>query len=289
MNTRKYGYIRCSLDGSNHLYAAPAELPPLPDLPQASFFCPQSSAERLVVERLNLLECVSNSDLLTRHFLHWMGTVPTSVGKNFSFVKEALADWLTKKSPIPRSKVWQADIFSHPVIPLPVLDEQRHYGCLDEMIDPSSKLARLYDAEERRFPCSDFFARHKNTLTTYGILSKPAWFTPIERAKYLSQRHDDIDTGKIQSLLELPVLPEFANSDAAISEIRSLKWLPGTSAEGQSVLLAPNECRGADQSYLVDMVLGTTTLSVNPKWKNVLGESPIFRDLSFVANFCRLE
>lgn len=289
MDARNKEYINCSLDGSGHLYMAPMDLPPLPNIPQASFFHPQSPGESLIVECLKALETVSNKDLLTRHLLPWMETVPTAVRDDLSTAKEALVNWLVERSP-PISEEWQRDIFSQPIIPLPVESEQRQYRCLSGMVDPSSDLARLYNPEERLFPCPEFLARHKEALLAYGLQSKPLWSTPLERAEYLSQHPSSIAVSKIESLLELPVLPELTKSEAAIKKIRSLKWLPGITVTGQPTFLAPNECRGADESHLVDKVLATTAISVKSSyWKSILGEHRASCRLWTYADQPRLE
>ena len=257
-------------------------------MPNASFYRPRSSAEKLLVERLKALEVVSVKDLFTRHFLPWMETVPALIEDKLSSVKYNLADWLLKNS-LPHSDAWRKDVFSRQIIPLPIEDGQRRYRCLNGMIDPSSDLAKLYDKKERLFPDSDFFARRKVALIDYGLLSKPIWCTPLERARYLSQNHGDIDIQRVKRLLKLPVCAEFADSVDAVAEIRGLKWLPGTSVTGQRVLLAPNECRGADESHLVDMVMGTTSISVSAEWRNILGKLSIFRQLEAFAHHSRLE
>lgn len=215
---------------------------------------------------------LSKKDLVTRYILPWIHRTPTTANGHLSLVKELLVDWMMKKS-LPYSEAWAVDVFSYPIIPLPIHNGQRDYRCISGMVDPISDLAKLYDAEERLFPCSDFSNRHRDALLAYGLLSKPVWSTPLERARYLSQRGGGIDVRKVERLLKLPVLNELASSQTSITEIRRLKWLPGTSVTGRPVLLAPQESRGAEEACLVDMVLGTTTLHVkSDKWKKVLGE-----------------
>ena len=143
------------------------------------------------------------------------------------------------------------------------------------MVDPSSDLAQLYNEEEELFPCPNFFARHKESLLTYGLLSKPVWSTPLDRVRYFSQHPANTGLDKIASLLNIEVGADLLASKDSLAEIRSRKWLPGWSTHGQPVVLAPNECRGADQSHLVDTVWGTFGLSVqSTNWKKTLGKRP---------------
>ena len=265
-------YTASSLDEGGHVYAAPKDLPPLPGMAGVSFWRPQSSTESQLIERIEGLENVSIEDLAVRHLVPWMNTVPTPVENHLNKAKWALASWLMAMS-LPFSKSWQTDVLTQSVIPLPAQHGQRKYRCLQGMVDPESELAQLYDEKEGLFPCSDFLATHKEQLLAYGLLSKPLWSTPLDRARHLSQRQDRVDTVKIQIFLNLPVLPEFASSEASKAEIRALKWLPGTSLDGKSCLLAPNECRGLNDKHLVDMVLGIANVSIKTeKWNNILGK-----------------
>lgn len=223
------------------------------------------------MSRLKELQKITVKELLTRHLLSWMSSVPTSADDYLSFAKTKLVDWIMNKAPSSHSKPWQTEVFCHPIIPLPVQDGERRYRYLSGMISPDSDLAKLYDKEEGLFPCSDFWSKHKPKLLTYGMLSSPVWSTPVERIKYFSRQRHAIDFHKFEALLKLPISPDLSNSHASVKEIRCLKWLPATSVTGESVFLPPSECRGADESQLVDLVWGTTTLTVKSGWKRLLG------------------
>ena len=77
---------------------------------------------------------------------------------------------------------------------------------------------------------------------------------------------------KVECLLRLPIGKELVSSISALAEIQKSKWLPGVSIEGDPMLFAPNECRAADQNHLVDLVWGTTKLTVKASWKKILGK-----------------
>lgn len=266
------GYAKCSLDARGQMYKTPPGLPPLPIMSNVSFFEPQSEVERSFIERLKALPRVSVKDLLTQHFLPWLGTV-TSDDAVLSLAKEEFVGWIMKIAPTtPYLAAWQADVFSHAIIPLPIEGGQRRYRSIEGMVDPDSSLAPLYDAGENVFPCPDFYAKHKDVLIAYGLTSKMLWDTPLERARYLAQHGNEVNINtRIESLLKLRVLSKLSNSKDTITEIRRLKWIPCTSVLGESVLYAPLECRGADDRHLIDLVWGITTLSMEPSWKKVLG------------------
>lgn len=276
MSRREVGRIKSSLDLEGILYETPSGLPPLPKISGVSFFDPQGLVENALVKRLKVLKKMLPKDLLTHHFLPWMDSIPTTCADDSSIAKEGLIDWILKKAPPTCSPVWQTDVFSHSIIPVSSQDGQRRYRCLAGMVDPSSDIAQLYDEEEGVFPRPDFFERNKGTLLAYGLLSKPTWSTPIARARYFSRHHNVIDNNRIEALLKLPVPVELSLSKSSIAEIRRLKFLPATSITGDAVILAPNECRGADEGYLVDLVWGTTAFPVKAAWKILLGKMPYY-------------
>ena len=238
-----------------------------------SFYDAQNETEKLVMGRLEALQNVTPKELLTLHLLPWMHSIPSDAEPLWEIPKANLIDWIMKGSRRP-SKAWLTEVISHPIIPLPLQDGKRQYRCLAGMVDPSSELAKLYGEKESVFPCPDFFSRHKEALIACGIATQPTWSTPAERARYFSQCEADIETLKhrVDRLLKLPVAKELTSSASEIKDIRTLKWLPGISRNGESTLLAPNECRGADQSFLVDLVWATTNILVKASWKKVLGK-----------------
>ena len=251
--------------------------PPLPDIADVAFYDPQDEIEKLMLERLRALQYITAKDLLTLHLLPWMDAIPSDEEPLWKIPKANLVDWIMEGSRRP-SKAWLTEIMNRPIIPLALQDPdgKTQYRCLEGMVDPSSELEKLYDEEENVFPCPVFFSRHKEALVACGIRTQPTWFTPVERAKHFSQGEVDTETlqCKVDFLLKLPVAKELISSTIEIAEIQNLKWLPGISLNGESTLLAPNECRGADQSHLVDFIWGTTTIDVKEGWRKVLGKYP---------------
>lgn len=227
-----------------------------------------------MIRRLRALQDVPNKDLLTLHLLPWMESIPSDAESQWKIPKANLIDWIMRGSRRP-SKTWLTEVISHAIIPLPLQDGKRQYRRLTGMVDPSSELAKLYEEKENVFPCPEFFSRHKDALIACGIATKPTWSTPIERAKYFSQCPLDTETlqRQVDCLLKLPIEKELISSTCGIADIRRSKWLPGVSLNGESALLAPNECRGADQSHLVDLLWGTTNIVVKANWRKVLGKN----------------
>ena len=237
--------------------------------------------------RLRALQDVTPEDLLTLHLLPWMESIPSEAQSQWQLPKANLIDWIMRGSRRP-SKAWLTEVISHPIIPLPLQDGMRQYRCLTGMVDPSSELAKLYEEKENVFPCPDFFSRHKDALIACGIGTKPTWSTPVERVKYFSQCLMDIETlqRKVDCLLKLPIEKELISSKRDIADIRRSNWLPGVSLSGEYTLLAPNDCRGADQSHLVDLLWGTTNIYVKASWRKVLGKHLAF--IVFFTYFTRL-
>ena len=261
----------------------PAGFPPLPDIVGVSFYDPQNEFERLMVVRLRALQDATAKDLLISHLLPWMESISSNAEPLWEIPKANLVDWIMKGSRRPY-KAWLTDIISHAIIPLPLQDGKTRYRCLTGMVDPSSELAKLYDEEEKVFPCPDFFSRHKEALIACGIATQPSRSTPAERVRYFSKCGVDHVTlqRKVDYLMKLPVGKDLSSSTIDIADIRNLKWLPGVSVNGDSTLFSPKECRGVDQSHLVDLVWGTTNIVTKANWRKVLGKRPSFMAFSWL-------
>lgn len=263
--------MTCDLVCGGKLYETPIDIPSLPDLLGITFISPQSLAETALIGRLEALEKADPKFLLDRHLLTWLESIPPhSNDDDLGPVKEKLVNWIFDKAPA-NSSTWMNDVFSRSIIPLPRRTGERQYRSLPGMVDPSSSLANLYDDAEQVFPCLEFFSRNKVVLKSYGLVSLPLWDTPLDRIRHYSKRGLETDPGKIESLLETILQPRLLDSEDAVKEIRSLRWLPGTCVTGEPVILAPNECRSGEESHLVDHVLGTITFSTGSLWRKLLG------------------
>ena len=270
--------IRCTTDDgvtqgsgvllSNHFYEAPIGLPPMPEIPRVSLYDLSNQDERHLVERFNLIEKISLADLLQNHLLPWAVTVRDGP---LVTAKEALIEYTFQRLRDARS----IDIANVPIVPLaPSNGHQRQYRCLSGMVDPTTPLSELYFEHEDVFPCPKFFQRHKEALRSIGISNKLNWTTALERVHYYSQYHEDVANleAKAKCLLQLPICQELSSSEPPILEIRTLRWLPAVPVSGSTMtLVSPQTCGGADESDLVDHVLGTTRFSVNKEWKKYLG------------------
>ena len=221
---------------------------------------------------LGLLKTISKEELLTNHLLPWF--VKTQ-DKSFKTVKECLVEWIFKDPTF--TNTWITGVMSQPIIPLPLIQRIRSYRCIPDLVDPASTTAKLYFETENRFPCPEFYSRRKQALISCGLGDGITSSTPQERAKYYAQCGADIQDirSKVECLLKLPIEAQLKASEEHIHSIRTLNWLPGKSRLGKSALLAPADCRGADDSGLVDHVLGTTMYTVNEDWKKLLGKYPL--------------
>lgn len=260
----------CDLDQDGHLFEAPLGLPPMPDIPGVSFYDLSNPSESYLIRQLHLLEDISIQDLLTKHLLPWMQDAQDPL---MLPAKEALINWIFDNSKNPTEN-WMSSVMSWPVVPLAAHNGDRTYRCLKDLVDPSSRFASLYFAEENVFPCPDFVKRHKRALTACGLGNGLTWSTPLQRAAYYAKCGADLHIiqDKVKCLLNVPIQWKPSISEALTSEIRTLRWLPGVLATGESALLSPSVCRGSDQSQLVDLVWGTVPYSVSKDWKKVLGK-----------------
>ena len=273
--------LHCSTDSSvaqgsgiplsNHVFEAPIDLPPIPEIPGVSLYDLSNQSERYVVKRFKLIEDISLVDLLKHHLLPWAVTVQEG---SLITAKEALIEFTFNKSRY-ATEPWAKEVSKFPIIPLPLTDGQRRkYRSLSGMIDPTSGLSRLYFGHEDVFPCPRFFEQHKEALKACGISSDLSWNTPLDRVRYYSQCGVDVTSleAKVKCLLQLRIHEELGSSESSIAQIRTLRWLPGFPTVGSTMLLFPSQkSRGFDESDLVDRVLGTTRFLVNDGWKKLLG------------------
>lgn len=263
--------MRCDLDQGGKMYEAPPQLPSVPEIVGIHFYTIDVNvAEKHIVRKLHLLEKISMEQALTEHFLPWMATA-----QEYSSIpaKEALVKWIFDNSKSP-SVSWMTNVISQPIVPLPTRGGERHYRCLVDLVDPTSTFSKLYFDDERVFPCADFLKLHGVALMACRLSKGVTSMTPLDRARYYSSCGGTLLElqEKVQLLLKVTVQFGFTSSAASINEIRSLKWIPGKSVDGQLALLAPNTCRGFDQGQLVDMVWGTANYSVKTDWRRVLGQ-----------------
>ena len=260
----------CTLDQGGQLCEAPADLPPLPDIEGLSFYDISNASEKYVVRQLKLLEKLSSEQILTKHLLPWM-----AMAQDIASIpaKAALVDWIFSHSKSPTDS-WKKNIMTKAIVPLPVDHGSMQYRCLSDLIDPTSPYAALYFEEENVLPCAEFYARHKVALHACGISDGLTEDTPLDRARIYSQSGADLQVlmKKVEILLRSRSPCESGSTALPIDEIRSLKWLPGTSATGEVTLFSPNACRGADDSHLVDKVWGTVKFPVLENWRKILGE-----------------
>ena len=258
---------RCNIDNGQTSYEIPTGLPALPDFEGISFFDLSDPDEKYVVQKLELLKTISVDVLLKHHLLPWIVKVS---GKPMAATKALLVDWIMRES-LTASETWKDLVSRHPLVPIPSDGEVQKYRCPKEMVDLESPHKQLYFDEEEKFPSPEFFDKHKTALRVCGISDGADSPTlPLDRATaFAKHTADDALLYKVRCLFTLPIpssLP--GNADQGI---RRLKWLPAISPSGDLQMYAPSQCRESDQSYLVDLVWGTTTLFPTSGWKKVLG------------------
>ena len=242
----------------------------MPDIPGISFYGLSNPSEIYLIRQLQLLEEISTLDLLIKHLLPWMQDAQDPL---MFPAKDALVSWIFDNSKNPTEN-WISRVMTWPIVPLAAHDGVRIYRCLRDLVDPSSRFASLYFAEENVFPCPDFVKRHKGALVACGLGNGVIWSTPFLRAVYYSRCGADLHVlqDKVKCLLEVPIELEPSLPETSISKIRTSRWLPGVLATGEMTLMSPSACRGPDQSQLVDLVWGTVPYLVSKDWKKLLGK-----------------
>lgn len=268
---RKRTISYSSLDQGGRIYGLPRYFSSIADIDGISFYDLVNSHEAYLLKELRLLHEISTEDLLIQHLIPWAVSMTNT---STCDQKKVLVDWIFSNSRSPGNKL-RTLITTSPIVPLPMVGTTCQYGCLIDMVDPKSRYAKLFFAEENRFPCPHFLRKHRLTLEACGLGDGTTSFTIFERAQYYAQSTADPEvlTEKVKCLLKVPLVSQGDVIQGSTIEFRNLKWIPGTSIEGRSALFSPNACRGVDQKHLVDLVLGTTVFSASSEWKILLGRS----------------
>ena len=264
-----------AVDRSHNLFEMPAQLPPLPAIESVSFCLLSDPHEKYILEQLGIVERISNEQLLIEYLLPWMHKAAED---SFATVKEKLVDWIFLNSEAP-SESWISNVLNHhPIVPLSVSDTEGRpvYARLQDVIDPNSTFAKMYFEDEGRFPDPQFYKRHKRALIACGISNGLFPHTPLDRARVFAEDKTATPTliEKVECLFNAPLSEDTLASATSVKEIRTLRWIPGTSVLGNPVLLCPIMCRGASQSQLVDKVYGQTPFHMKRrgKWEELLGQ-----------------
>ena len=250
---------------------APKSLPCIQLPPTLTLFRFSSMAEKGLQKSLGLVQEIALSTLLFDYLIPF---VFKAQDLDLEPVRYALAEFALDNSRSP-SDAWVKSVNSEPIIPLGLRSDsqRREYRRLRDLVDPNSALAKLYFDDENVFPDRDFFRKHSPALTTCGINTKITWHTPLDRARFYATRTVlEQLLEKVKQLLSIPVDSRLFTNEAIVSEIRALQWLPVMPiSDEQFKLFAPNECRGADERDIVDLVLGVLDIQVSSTWKRLFG------------------
>ena len=265
--------VACSLDNQRRALEAPKGFPATVNISDVTFYDFSNSSEKYMTESFKLVEAMPLEELLIAHLLPWIDSARDS---SSAASKYALVEFIFSNSRRP-SSTWIAQVNSKSIVPLPFLGDgtAKRYESLLRLVDPSgSILPSLYFKDESVFPCKEFFHRHKEALQLCGIRRRPNWDTPLERVRVYATCGKAINSieEKVECLLKLPVHKDLIASQSSVLEIQRLKWLPGCLVgEPKTALISPDECRGADETHLVNFVLPTAKFSVGDDWKKILG------------------
>ena len=277
---QQWSIMRTVLDSHKLAFVAPKSLPCVLLPPDCALYVFSKRAEKDIQKTLNLAKDLDIGTLLFKYL------VPFAFGNpdlEHECSRYTLADFVFENSRSP-TETWVQSVNAESIIPLelPSDDQRREYGRLKDLVDPSSQLAKLYDKDEKVFPAHAFFQRHSASMVKCGLKTRLAWDTPLERARHYASCEDlEKLMETVKHLLAEPVEPKLLTSEPAVAEIRSLQWLPIKSRGDQRFrLLSPNECRGSDESDIIDLALGVLDIQVLPSWKQLFGwHQPLSREI----------
>lgn len=262
---------RCDLYECSVATEVPIGLPPLPVIPEISFFDPSNDSEKYLLKYFGLLKTMAVETLLQDYLLPWAVTAQDQDRKS----KKDLINFVFHRAT--RAVSWATLVASFPIIPLHIVADSRdqtQYGYLADVVHPDCGISKLYFARENVFPDPAFFNEHRRALVDFGIKTELTWSDMVKRIQEFSRCTVGEIEDKVERLLDLPVPSQ---NHPIVTGIRNLKWIPGTRpGESSLSLLAPNECRGADMSSYTNFVLGVTRFNVKAEWSNILGwDEPI--------------
>lgn len=249
-------------------------MPAICPVPGINFYAASEHNEKYVLDSFNLLQEMSTETLLMEHLLPF---VFSQHSVELNGVKDSLARYTLDKSCDPRSS-WIAKLNQIPLIPLKVHSGQpRAYHQLQTLVNPESRLAKLFFSDEKVFPDQNFFDRHRTALGQCGLPSAVTPHVIFERVQYYAQFHEVSELlEKVHKMVASSVDSRIFQDAKVISQIRTLEWLPVTLPSRELVRSSPLKSRAIEESDLVDRVYGILDSKISKDWKRILGwDSPI--------------
>ena len=214
-----------------------------------------------------------------KFFIEYILPMINGLDDSLKEVKFSIADFVLEEArKLERS--WTSCLNTFAIIPLSnETAGVRHYKRLLDLVEPESPLSSLYFPDEHVCPDKKFFHRHRATLTRCGLSRTLDPSRILERASYYSKcgRSPRDILPLVQQLVAITINDSILVTQGIADELKSIAWLPATPMSGSGItLLAPNSCRGREDSYLVDKCQPIVDVRVNTIWKRLLGwDTPI--------------
>ena len=247
-------------------------MPPIPSIQGFVFYDPCDTHETHLLDFFDLLERKPLPDIFFENLApHMEDTEDPAVAE----AKIRLVDFVLEstlrpsdsfKSRFPNFKLVPSSIRSG-VNPI-------HFRHSTNTVDPTSAISGIFFDDEDVLPEPGFLRRHHEKLKMCGILHNltPAILTERVCTFATSSRDQLQLIVKVKHLLSLPLDANFNLTPTALTQLRTLKWLPVLcSSPGRYQMVSPLDCRAADEKELVDLVLYVFEASVAPQWKALLG------------------
>ena len=264
----------CDLLDEGILTKWPQDMPAICPVPGINFYAASEHSEKHVLDSFKLLQVMTTETLLMEHLLPF---VFSQHSVELNGVKDSLARYTLDKSCDPRSS-WIEKLNQIPLIPLKVPSGQPGaYRQLQTLVDPESRLAKLFFSDEMVFPDQQFFHRHRTALGQCGLPSAVTPHVIFERVQYYAQFHEVSELlEKVHKMVSSSVDSRIFQDANVISQIRTLEWLPVTLPSRELVRSSPLKSRAIEETDLVDCVYGILDSKISKDWKRLLGwDSPI--------------
>lgn len=261
-----------AIESSSRAVQIVSSLPPIPTIPGLTFYEPFDLHERYLVDFYGLLENISPDELM---FEHLMPFFKEEQDATLAEAKLSLIDFTLDSTSRP-SDSWKARFCRLNLVPKasrPGISGLQ-FRSLADTVDPTAPLSDLFFEDEDVFPEPGFFERHRDMLTSCGLIRELTPELLLKRAQiFAGSKKDMEEVGiKIKRMLSLALSETFDLLPASLEEFRNLKWLPASSSSFEGFrLMSPTDCRAADEKELVDKVLGVVEAEVKPQWKGLLG------------------
>ncbi|KAL8918087.1 MAG: hypothetical protein Q9172_005575 [Xanthocarpia lactea] len=247
-------------------------LPPIPSIQDFVFYDPCDTHETHLLDFFDLLERKPLPEIFFEDLVPHMEETEDPV---VAEAKLRLVDFVLESTLRP-SDSFKSRFPNFKLVPSSIRSGVNaiHFRYSTTTVDPTSKISGIFFDDEGVLPEPGFLKRHHEKLKMCGILHDLTPAILMERVcTFATSSRDQLQLiVKVKHLLSLPLDANFNLTPTALTQLRTLKWLPVLcSSPGRYQMVSPIDCRADDEKELVDLVLYVFEASVAPQWKALLG------------------